>query len=54
MNVTPEHIISAIIGHWRNGASFSEINNATGVPISIIKKLILFYEAASKYIEREA
>ena len=54
MKVTTQHIISAIIGHWRNGAALAEINKVTAVPISVIIKIISKYEAESNDRERQA
>ena len=53
MIVTIEHIISAIIGHWRNGASVLEIKSITEVPISVISKIISEYEIKCNDIKRE-
>ena len=54
MKLTTKPIISAIIGHWRNGAALAEINKVTAVPISVIIKIISKYEAESNDREREA
>lgn len=45
--MTTEHIISAIIGFWRMGATFEQINDVTSIPISIIKEIIAQHESKS-------
>lgn len=39
-----EYICSAIIGHWRNGASYDEIKIATGLQYWQIEKVITEYQ----------
>lgn len=39
--------ISAIIGHWRNGASIREIADATGLKRILIAKIIKDYESSN-------
>jgi len=35
---------SAVIGHWRNGATLTEICAATDLYYLVIKKIIVIYE----------
>ena len=43
-----QYEISAIIGHWRNGASILEICGATGLMDYQIEKVIKDYEQRGK------
>ena len=52
--MTTENVISAIIGYWRMGATLNEMNSITSVPVSVIEKIILDYEAESNDREWEA
>jgi len=45
MIVINEHIQSAVIGHWRNGATIAEIIRATGLFYLVIVKIIQNYKS---------
>jgi len=44
MKVTDINVESAVIGHWRNGATISEIIGATGLFYLVIIKIIQNYK----------
>jgi len=40
MKIRTEHIISAIIGYWRSGASLEEIKSIFNIRISVLEEII--------------
>jgi DNA/RNA endonuclease YhcR with UshA esterase domain len=51
--LTSEHVISAIIGFWRMGATLTEMSDETSIPVSVIIKIISRHETPGEYIKRE-
>jgi len=44
-NIIDHNTSSAVIGHWRNGATISEIIGATGLFYLVIIKIIKSYDS---------
>jgi len=49
-----EHIIAAIIGYWRSGASNYDIYLLTNIPVSTINRIINQYQEYLEENERES